>query len=107
MQCENGYSIFGCDLKRIEITGTIRGMKCNPNRIKDFMHGLLVVPEPDDNQVAASIGVAKNNALEFRARNKLGPDAIKIDGFQFHRCPGPLFVEPLAKGRPISEFYFM
>jgi len=107
MQGENGYSIFGGDLKWIEITGAVRGMKCNPKRIKDLMRDLRVILEPNDNQVAARISFAKNNALEFRARNKLGPDAVEIDGFQFHHCPGPLFAEPLAKGRPISKFYFM
>ena len=107
MEGQNGYSIFGGDLKRIEITGAVRGMKCNPKRIKDLMRDLRVILEPDDDQVAASIGLAKNNALEFRARNELGPDAVDIDGFEFHDCPGPLFAEPLAKGRPISKFYFM
>ena|SRR5277367_6526212 len=107
MQSEKGYSIFGGDLKRVEITRAVRSVKCNPKRIKDLMHDLRVVLESDYNQVVARIGLTEYNALEFRARNKLAPDAVEIDGFQFHRCSGPLLAEPLAKGRPISEFYFM
>src|SRR5271170_2401698 len=107
MQSEKGYSIFGGDLKRVEITRAVRRVKCNPKRIKDLMHDLRVVLESDDNQVVARIGLTEHNALEFCARNKLGPYAVEIDGFQFHHCPGPLFAEPLAKGRPISKFYFM
>lgn len=107
MQGENGCSIFGSDLKRVEIAGAIREAKCDAKRINNLMHDQHVVFEPDDNLVITRICSAKRNALKFRACDKFDPNAIVIDGFQFANCPGPLLTEPLAKDWPIRAFYLM
>ena len=60
MKGDNGDSIFGGDLKRVEITRLSRWVKGDPNRIEDLMHDLPSAPKTKGDHVVAGIALVKH-----------------------------------------------